>query len=322
MKNSPPNQSWSISYKQLAILAFTFVLGALLPYFISNQNAETLTTFTTIELIGLVLSVILSGASIFLAIAAISLGKISEQAMIQRSDESIRLQNEVFTKTMDALQRIESSTGVTEKRMEDMIGLVSHKAAVEATRGNKGFSMDTQALEDKIKQSLKSELSSNTSRTGLWQDNLYSFNEKMFKEEAESEKAYHEAHDGLIFGIANLKGNKIEKMQHGSISKDGDDLFDSIFKSGKNRFAVSTFRYGTSEDVIFQYITKAAVEVSSKSITSVHLYVFVEEPLPELESEINAHLENLKDSISKSFKISYLNYKDAKKKASEFSLSP
>ena len=113
-------KEWSISYKQIGVVLFAFALGVIFSLLLSNTQTGNPTTFTTTELIGFVLSVILSGASIVLALSAIALGKISEQSVL-RSDESIRLQNEVFVKTTEALQRIEASSGGIEKRIEDII---------------------------------------------------------------------------------------------------------------------------------------------------------------------------------------------------------
>ena len=132
----------SISFKIIGIVFIAFLLGFAAFGLLNNFSEGGTINFTTIGLIGFVLTIILSGSSIVLAISAILLGKFSEQAMIQRSDDSIRIQNEVFQKTTDALQRIESSTGVTEKRIEDIIsgrvGDISYKIAEIATESQKG----------------------------------------------------------------------------------------------------------------------------------------------------------------------------------------
>ncbi len=103
-------KSYTVSIKLLGGLLIAYLLGLATHLLARNFFSGQPLTFSTPELINFVLSVLLSGASIFLAIAAIALGRFSEQAIIDRSDESIRLQNAVFQKTTDALQRIESST--------------------------------------------------------------------------------------------------------------------------------------------------------------------------------------------------------------------
>ena len=118
IKEFEKKPNYVISLKLLSGLLVAFLAGYFTSNVIANANAVNVYTFSTPDLINFILSVLLSGASIILAISAISLGKVSEQAMIQRSDESIRLQNEVFLKTTEALQRIESSTGVTENELK------------------------------------------------------------------------------------------------------------------------------------------------------------------------------------------------------------
>ncbi len=94
-----------ISLRLIGGLVIAFLLGFTACGLARNAINSASLSFTTPELINFVLSVLSSGASIFLAIAAIALGKFSEQAIMQRSDESSRLQNEVFQETTDALQR-------------------------------------------------------------------------------------------------------------------------------------------------------------------------------------------------------------------------
>ena len=53
--------------------------------------------------------------------------------LLQRSDESIRLQTELFTQTNDALQHIKASTGVTQKKQLKTFYLQD----VQATSQNK-----------------------------------------------------------------------------------------------------------------------------------------------------------------------------------------
>lgn len=160
---SQKDKTFSISFSLLGGLIIAFLLGFAAHAIGQNVGSTDTLTFSTPELINFVLSVLLSGASIFLAVAAIALGKFSEQAMIQRSDESIRLQNEVFQKTTEALQRIESSTGVTEKRIEDIIsgrvGDISQKIAQIASQkqGSEG-GVKPKEIEDMVRLSLMESL--------------------------------------------------------------------------------------------------------------------------------------------------------------------
>ena len=153
------NRPLSVTCKQLGCLIISFLLGATVAILISNARVGTSTYFSTTELIGFALTVILSGAATVLAIAAIALGKSSEQAVIKRSDESIRLQNEVFVRTNEALQRIGTSTGVTERRIEDIIsgraGDISQwvaEKAVESKRGGPTSSKELAELHSGLSQ--------------------------------------------------------------------------------------------------------------------------------------------------------------------------
>ena len=110
-----------VSLQTLVALALAFALGFVAQLALSNIINNQQYSFSTPDLINFVLSVLLSGASISLAVAAISLGKLSEDAIIRRNDESIKIQYDVFRKTTEALQQIQSSTAVTEKRIEDII---------------------------------------------------------------------------------------------------------------------------------------------------------------------------------------------------------
>ncbi len=83
----------SISYQQLGIIVLVFLCGIVVDQLVQNVKAGESLQFSTLSLIGFLFSIILGSASTVLAIAAIILGKTSEQVMIQRSDESIRLQN-------------------------------------------------------------------------------------------------------------------------------------------------------------------------------------------------------------------------------------
>src|SRR5581483_10511264 len=107
--NSPMQSRIGISYQTAAACAISFLVGVVAALLVKNALSSEQITFSTPSLLGFLFGVALSAASIVLAIAAIALGKISEHSIIRRSDESIRLQNEVFVRTTDALARIESS---------------------------------------------------------------------------------------------------------------------------------------------------------------------------------------------------------------------
>ncbi|WP_019606044.1 hypothetical protein [Teredinibacter turnerae] len=298
---------WSISYKQLGIIVGSFILGLIAALLISNSQAATQTNFTTTELIGFVLSVILSGASIVLAISAIALGKISEQSVIERSDESIRLQNEVFIKTTEALQRIEASTGVTEKRIEDIIsgrvGDISHQVAEIASRHSRQSPAATKALEEEIRQSLIQQINSEG------REERRALIAKKRKAKESMEEKYQKIHEKLLLGIGNLDGISIEKIGHGTLGDDEGDVFDGVFKKGEKRFAVSTFRPDVSISSIQSFVTSVAEQSIKQDISNVFFIFFSDE---EFEREsIDSLIEAksvLKDELSEKLLFSEISF--------------
>jgi len=238
MGNNQKN-SWSVSYKQLGLLILVFVLGLIIALLLQNTKTDAQTTFTTTELIGFVLSVILSGASIVLAVSAIALGKSSEQAVIKRSDESIRLQTDVFIKTTEALQRIEASTGVTEKRIEDIIsgrvGDISHSIAELTSRSRKGAALSQDELEKEIRESILS---------GVREKRSPEDEEKRKKEREEREEKrnrYNKFHQIVLSSFSNRGDAKSEKLGHGRVGGKGEDLFDGIFTISEQKIGLSAF---------------------------------------------------------------------------------
>jgi len=231
----------SISYKTLAVIIVSLSLGFSAALFFSVSLSGETSSFSAVELIGFVLSIILSGASIVLAISAISLGRASEDALIRRSDDSIKLQNEVYTKTTEALQSIKASTGVTEKRIEDIIagraGDISKSIAEYATQEGIGSTIDADSLEKMIKDSL-ADLQPNSSSERQKRT-------KIIREEVTEKKAeYNKHHDELLYEIVNTNNLHIEKLGHGSPSSSissPEKIYDAIFVKDDKRIALTTF---------------------------------------------------------------------------------
>ena len=110
----------NISYKQILTIITSFILGIAVILILQNAFRSELITLSTLDIISFLFSIALSSVSIFLALTAIMLSRSSEKAVLERSDDSIRLQNETYMKTIEALKKIELSTGFTEKRMDDI----------------------------------------------------------------------------------------------------------------------------------------------------------------------------------------------------------
>lgn len=228
----------NLTYSQVGVGLLIFILGIVAILIFQNLSTGEKLTFSTASLVSFLFGIALSAASIVLAIAAITLGKVSERIMIERSDESIRLQNEVFIKTTDALQRIESSTGVTEKRIEDIIagraGDISHKIASKIAEERVGR-RDARELEQEIKDSLLSELSK-AKRSESAEER-----EKKMEQGEQARKEYKMFQDKVLLSIADSKLTQSEKIGDGHFRQKGEDLVDGVFRVGGERIAVCTF---------------------------------------------------------------------------------
>jgi hypothetical protein len=105
----------------LTTVLVTLIIGVVAGSIAQNVLSKQQVSMSAPDLISFVFTVALGAASIILAIITIVLSRKAEDALIRRSDEGIRLQNDVFVRTNEVLSRIQSSTGVTEKRIEDII---------------------------------------------------------------------------------------------------------------------------------------------------------------------------------------------------------
>jgi hypothetical protein len=230
VKQAP--EPYTISLKLLGGFLLAYLLGLATHLLARNFFSGQPLTFSTPELINFVLSVLLSGASIFLAIAAIALGRFSEQAIIDRSDESIRLQNEVFQKTTDALQRIESSTGVTEKRIEDIIagrvGDLSQRAARIATEAPDAKGKD---MEELIRKSLVEALREEGAlpRQGYLRDLDLAVASRLQTKKDVKREEYERNSAAFLQALSRRPNLKVVKIGRGSVSGIGDDVFDGIY---------------------------------------------------------------------------------------------
>ncbi|MCG2722771.1 MAG: hypothetical protein L6290_12290 [Thermodesulfovibrionales bacterium] len=278
-KDSMLNRSpLMISFRQIGLLIISFLLGFASFGLLQNTLGNHALTFSTPALLGFVISILLAGASIVLAVAAIMLGKFSEQSMIQRSDESIRLQNEVFQKTTDALQRIESSTGVTEKRIEDIIsgrvGDISHRIAEIATEGQKRLGKRSFSdIEKEIRNSLMQTLRQEDPR--LHQKLSEEERQKKRAEAEQREKEYQTYHQRVMSAFANRDDLKMQKAGHGYASNTGDELFDGIFVNTQGiRVAASTFMSEFESESFQMFVKGALAELYESHVHEAYMILF------------------------------------------------
>jgi len=274
-----------------------FLAGVVFALFVFRMKSSSI-TFTALDLIGFSLSIGLAGASIVLALAAMSSGRASEDALTRRSDESIRLQNEVFLKTTDALTRIESSTGVTEKRIEDIIagrvGAIAESLAETTMRGGKPKSEKQiqELIHDAIQQSVgtKAVASDEASRVRRAQS------EARRKERAEIEAQYQAKHDSLLQDIAAYESVRAIKLGHGDPGATGFDMFDAVFvlPSGKRVF-LSSFRSEIDADEVAPFLMGLPRELASEDIELMFLVMFG--AAPEAKALMEGTLAGFKHEI-------------------------
>ena len=268
----------TVSFKMLGFLTIAFLLGFAACGLARNMAAPGAMTFSTPELINFVLGVLLAGASIFLAIAAIMLGKFSEQAMIQRSDESIRLQNEVFQKTTDALQRIESSTGVTEKRIEDIIsgraGDLSQKIVKQVEQGTLKPEDLAETIRKSLFQAMRQEGIVRT--VGVPEQQIEELARQAAKEKEEeiAQAEYRKLHLRVLGAFAGKPGFTALKMGDGTPSSEGEGLFDGLFSKDSSQIGVSSFSKLTTASYMEKFVSNALKELKKKFVKDVYIIIF------------------------------------------------
>lgn len=274
----------NISLRLLTALLFAFFLGGASYAILLNALNKELTTFSTTSLIGFVISILLSGASIILAIVAIILGKSSEDAMTTRSDSSIHLQNQIFQRTIDALQRIESSTGVTEKRVEDIIAgrvaSVSQKIAAEVATEKRADSRQVQAedIEKILKRSL---LDRNWISHASETSPEHAAKEEREKAERNTEVKYQSDHTEALRAFAMRNDLKAIKLGHGSPDQKAERLFDGLFvRADGKKIAMSTFRKDATV-YLQQFIPNALRELHQGAVEQIYMILFETNPAME-----------------------------------------
>jgi hypothetical protein len=244
--NATPQLAWNHTVRVATLLTvlISFIVGVIVALLFQNTTIGEKLSFSTIELTTFLFGIALSTASIVLAVAAISLGRQSEQTMIGRSDDSIRLQNEVFAKTVAALSHIQSSTGVTEKRIEDIIsgraGIISDKIA-DTIFSPQGLNPKSrEEIEREVRESLLTELSDPKTSTTDPKDT------KAGHERHKKDQRYKNFKDAVLLGVAAIPGVKTLKLGDGSFTGTGVALVDGLFQFNNQNLTVSTFGQETA----------------------------------------------------------------------------
>lgn len=147
----------------LTTIFITLIVGVIAGLLLRNMFSSHQVSLSGPGLISFVFTVALGAASIILAIITVILSRQAEDALIRRSDEGIRLQSDVFVKTNEVLSKIQASTGVTEKRIEDIISgrtnIIAQEVFEKSFTGKRDLSEQTiEKLKNDLAESLKSEL--------------------------------------------------------------------------------------------------------------------------------------------------------------------
>jgi len=298
------SKPYTIKIATLSLIIGSFIFGFVTAIIIKNQSSNESIQFTTLELLSFVISILLSCSSLVLAIVAINLGKSSESMMVDRSDESIKIQNEVFAKTIEALGRIESSTGVTEKRIEDIISGRAGDIADRLLSDKIVHRGDKQQLEEEIRNSLRAEL------------NLNSRIERQKKEEEDKKqreeawKKYVIYKEKVMLSFTNLDNIKALRISDGTFGGENEELVDGLFERNNIKIGVCTFSGDKAISTKFlidkldEFINKLAVEITKGTFNKVY-FVFDEdtETTEKYKTTLDRIKKLMKEEIAESILV-------------------
>lgn len=227
------SKSRDIHYSYLVVFIIAFALGVTSILVVKNYLQSEIINFSTLDLLNFVFSIALSASAIVLSITAIILSKNSEQSIIRQSSESKDLQNEIFSRTIETLSRIESSSGINEKRIDD----ISKKIA---------------ELPHRTGGSRESDIRKIMRRTFL---PARSYTNRESELEAEEDKREQEFKDEVMLGITNTERIIAERIDEGDFNASGKELVDGLFNLDAKKFSISTF-YIKSSDGVFDLFSQ------------------------------------------------------------------
>lgn len=278
----------SISYKLLSTIIISFILGIITVLIIENYLLSEKVEFDTLGLLGFVFSIIFAGASIVLAITAISLGRSSEMAMINRSEKSIELQNEVYIKTTETLKKIESSTGVTEKRIEDIIAGRVGDIASKLVDDKIVVGKDKEILEKELRRSLSKEITEEEKKE----------REEENRRRDELLKQYDAYQESVLINLTNLENSKTLRIGDGSLKEKGVKLLDGLFNINNSKVGICIFYsdpffnrvYGSVD----KFINQVAEELAKNTFE--RIYLIFNEP-SEISEKFSVEIEKIKNIL-------------------------
>lgn len=295
----------NIKFSQLLLVVVCLVIGLIMNNLIQNISDKELLNFSTIELISFTITILLSASSFVLAILAISMSRSSEKLLIDRNDKGINQQSELFMRTIEILNRIESSTGVTEKRIEDIIAgrtgeltskLVRDKIIPQSSKEklDKEFEID-QSKKFVSKEEKEREIAALQQKKEVLENAL---------------KYYKESTKNLFSKIANTDSINLINIGEGDINGSGDDLLDAFYKKGDFKFGICFYietdflNHKPKPDEYESFVEKLIVEIKNNTFNIVFITLDKQGTLFNLFNDILSQKSQIvKDEIMSKIKI-------------------
>lgn len=255
-QHPPAAKTAAVPVAYVICVVVAFALGLVVGLVWKNALEKRGITLSTPSLISFVITVALGSASTVLALVAIAISRSSEAALVRRSEEGIRLQNEVFTRTTEVLSGIQASTGVTEKRIEDIISgraSVIVTEAVDRALPRQRGALPRQAL-DKVKkdiaESLRAELLPLVSRSPAAAAARLAEAEARQEEQKQIEQHWSEFRQSITDRLASLGDVKVISAGEGDISSEDPSAFwDAVCEVSGRRVAIDVH---TRDQVLLQ----------------------------------------------------------------------
>jgi len=223
-------------------VAITLVLGLVGGLVISKLLSQHQISFSVVSLISFVFTIALGAAALILATITIVLSRYAEDALIRRSDEGIKLQNEVFVRTSEVLSKIQASTGVTEKRLEDIISGRTTPIVQEAVAKSKlaEAGLDKQVI-DKISkdlaESLRSEIAPLVRFGPEKAETKLAEIESRQKKRKEIEARWEEFRSQVVSEVRKIGGVELITETEGDTSSEiSEEFWDLLIKANGKRF--------------------------------------------------------------------------------------
>jgi hypothetical protein len=232
MKNNTENRNQrTVPVSSLLLVLVSFVAGLLTALFVTNVLSKQQISLSTYELISFVFTIALGAASVILALISINLSKLAEDALVRRSDEGIKIQNETFVRTSEVLGKIQTSTGVTERRIEDIIAGRTTSIAKEVVERSLPESQTlvsrevVNRLKTEIAESLKTEILPLLSSTPAGAQSYLTELEAKQNRRAEARKRWNEFRQSLIKEVSKLPNSRLLSESEGYYGADEASAF-------------------------------------------------------------------------------------------------